>query len=582
MGNNIGRATNEKDSFEESKNISFQYWDLIKQEDNTAGLKDPQEEMKLFPRSRKSLGESQVQLESFILKWGMRVKKPFGTLIAYLSDSDDDDLFERVKVNMEFPMDYELMKEKGIFEILADYTETNKIIESEMMFHSIRGSLPRKIQGYLLDDNYRVLLKAKGNFVYEETDQNADTLRLTASTLERTGRVERIQKLLALPSSHPIQRLYYFSEVAKNLKRSKPEFIESRDQLKLAYRAYFPGKECRALVIEVSGNSFCCDITAFEVTHSYPIAYIIFDMRGYGHSGGARGTTPSLDYSLDDIKRIVRHFRLNYPGLPIFLLGASRVAGLILNYSSYKEKEPVEGYLFFNPNFGWSVKETWDAEKVEKMREMMNVNIFHTNLFLTCFTDGRFKKDTVGIRINIDDEIYTKNPLYVNEFSSNLMYVLGAPNPRKQLAELTVPFGLWITEEDTMMRPNKVVQLAAKARPDLMCVAIVKEVPSHWDHFCWSSKYLGPWVLEQAGEVVIKTTERPMKNLIDLTSLRLSINELQHPVWKNFRETVQLTVDLRVAEKNSKFFQSFDGTEIAYKEFLPESGQPIANLGKTY
>ena len=545
-------------------------------------LKDPQEELKLFPRSRKSLGEPHAQLESYVLKLGMRVKKPFGTLIAYISDVDDDDLFERVKVNMEFPMDYEKMKENGIFEILTDYTEIDRIIESEMMFHSIRGSSPRKIQGYLLDDNYHVLLKAKGNIVYEETDQKADTLRLTASTLERAGRLERIGKLLALPSSHPIQRLYYFSEVAKRLKRNKPEFIESRDQLKLAYRAYFPEKECRALVIEVSGNSFCCDITAFEVTHGYPIAYVIFDMRGYGHSGGARGTTPSLEYSLDDIKRVVRHFRLNYAGLPIFLLGASRIAGLILNYSSYKEREPIEGYMFFNPNFGWNAKETWDDEKFEKMRDMMNVNIFRTNLFLTCFSDGRLKKDTVGLRINIDDEIYTKNPLYVNELSSNLIYVLGASNPRKQLTELAVPFGLWITEEDTMMRPNKVLQLAAKARPDLMCVAIVKEVPSHWDHFCWSSKYIGPWVLEHADKISLKTIERPMKNSIDLTSLGLSINELQHPVWKNFRETIQLTIDLGLAKKTSKFFQSFDGTEIAYKEFLPVTGQPIANLGKIY
>jgi acylglycerol lipase len=561
---------------EESKDICCDSWEITRADDKLYHFENLPPEIQAIPRFQTILGKPDTELHRYVIKFRMKVQRPLGNLTMYLTDEELE--FSKVTIDTTFPMEYESMKQVGHFEALGGYKE-NDAVEKEMMFYWLRGPYIRKLQGYILDAAYHVLVKMKINLILNEELDTSGSL-VTASILERVSRIEQINKRLELPSSHPLQRLRHFSELATLLNRQKPEFIEASDQTKLAYRVYFPEKEYEAIVIEVSGNSFCYDIAALQVTNEYPIVYVIYEMRGYGHSGGARGTTPSHEQSLNDIKRIVRHFRLNYPGLPIFLLGASRVAALVLNYDGYKDKEPVEGYLFFNPNFGYNVKHTWDQEKAEKMHELMNVKVYRTNLFWTCLSEGWLKKDTIGIRINLDDEVYEKNPLFVNEFSTNLVFVLSAPNPKKQLAELNVPFGIWITKDDSLMKSDKVIQLAEKARPDLAELVIVDESAFHWEHFCWSARYLGPWVRKRAYASNVTVIDHPIRNSWNLTSLQLNVDELKHPVWKNFHETIQLTIDLKISEQPSKFFQSFDGTEIAYKAFIPKEGKSIANLGK--
>jgi hypothetical protein len=43
--------------------------------------------------------------------------------------------------------------------------------------------------------------------------------------------------------------------------------------------------------------------------------------------------------------------------IPVILAGWWHAGGLMLNYEAWKEKEPVDGYIFYSPSFGYAQDE---------------------------------------------------------------------------------------------------------------------------------------------------------------------------------------------------------------------------------
>jgi hypothetical protein len=43
--------------------------------------------------------------------------------------------------------------------------------------------------------------------------------------------------------------------------------------------------------------------------------------------------------------------------IPVILAGWWHAGGLMLNYEAWKEKEPVDGYIFYSPSFGYAKDE---------------------------------------------------------------------------------------------------------------------------------------------------------------------------------------------------------------------------------
>jgi len=62
-------------------------------------------------------------------------------------------------------------------------------------------------------------------------------------------------------------------------------------------------------------------------------AFVGFDLRGHGRSGGARGHFPSLDAAMQDIRSFFRFIVTRYPELPHFLYGHSLGGLLSLTYA---------------------------------------------------------------------------------------------------------------------------------------------------------------------------------------------------------------------------------------------------------
>ena len=62
-------------------------------------------------------------------------------------------------------------------------------------------------------------------------------------------------------------------------------------------------------------------------------AFVGFDLRGHGKSGGARGHFPSLDVIMQDMRQFFKYLVQRYPDIPHFLYGHSLGGLLSLSYA---------------------------------------------------------------------------------------------------------------------------------------------------------------------------------------------------------------------------------------------------------
>jgi hypothetical protein len=83
---------------------------------------------------------------------------------------------------------------------------------------------------------------------------------------------------------------------------------------------------------------------------------------------GPRGDANSKEVIWSDIRSFVRMARYSHAeGVLVFLAGFIMTGGLILNYSAWKDRDPVDGYMFFSPSFGYlSFPDTMKKEVIEK------------------------------------------------------------------------------------------------------------------------------------------------------------------------------------------------------------------------
>ncbi|MEL6864117.1 MAG: lysophospholipase [Bacteroidota bacterium] len=74
------------------------------------------------------------------------------------------------------------------------------------------------------------------------------------------------------------------------------------------------------------------------------IAWVGYDRRGHGQSGGPKGHTPNFDAFLDEIDQLLKASQERYPGVPVYLYGHSMGGNLVLNHI-LRRKPNVKGAI---------------------------------------------------------------------------------------------------------------------------------------------------------------------------------------------------------------------------------------------
>ncbi len=238
------------------------------------------------------------------------------------------------------------------------------------------------------------------------------------------------------------------------------ETLAASDGVALAYRRYEPQTPAAVLIFHHGGGAHSgagYPLVGRGLQTDFDIAAWTPDLRGHGHSSGPRGDAPSPEQLWHDVRAFVARAREAHPGLPVFVGGHSSGAGLSLNYASWKQRLPVDGYVFLSPQLGFRSKtERSRTESADDDRPAF-VDVRLAPFVLNGMTGGFAMGHYPAVRFRYPPEVLENDPSMVASNTVHFANGLTPRAPRDQFASLDRPFGLWIGDGDELFAPDRVV-----------------------------------------------------------------------------------------------------------------------------
>jgi alpha-beta hydrolase superfamily lysophospholipase len=264
------------------------------------------------------------------------------------------------------------------------------------------------------------------------------------------------------------------------------QYVEASDKTRLAYREYTPVQITAVLIFYHGGGTYSAGGYQYignGLSNRFNILVITPDIRGHGDSGGEEGDAPSPEQVFDDIGVFIRHMKSKYPQKPVFLGGHSSGCGLILNYSSFKKREKVRGYVFISPHLGFRSKT--EIENPANPFATVKTDLFIQNAMFG--THGNSK----AVFFNYSKEILqkTKN---IAAITVNMSNAQTPTSPKEQLQELNLPTAVWIGKEDEVLDATKVISFFKENNPKSFTKIVEGE--KHLSILLTVSNPIGSWI----------------------------------------------------------------------------------------
>jgi len=229
--------------------------------------------------------------------------------------------------------------------------------------------------------------------------------------------------------------------------------VKASDDLALAVRSYVPPSPKAVFIFYHGGGAHSGVLynhLAVGLETKYDIAVYTPDLRGHGDSQGDRGDSPSKQRVWQDISDMIDFVKSKHPGKKVFLGGHSSGAGLVLNYSSWEERVPVEGYSFVAPYFGYK------SETDKEGSHYQFTDVKTSSFVINSMSGGLFSGHDKAVQFNYPADVLNKNPKLVTFNTVNMANALTPDDPQAQIASLA-SFGLWMGQKDEAFDAQKTV-----------------------------------------------------------------------------------------------------------------------------
>jgi lysophospholipase len=134
------------------------------------------------------------------------------------------------------------------------------------------------------------------------------------------------------------------------------DLFYTKDGIHLRYRSWLP-REPRTIVIFVHGAGEHIEkyVHIGEHLSREGHACTVYDLRGFGKSGGRRGHVSCFDEYLRDLEQLIDFFKRHLGRMPIFLAGHSLGGLIVTRYVQHKSKQ-VNGIILSAPALGFNLK----------------------------------------------------------------------------------------------------------------------------------------------------------------------------------------------------------------------------------
>jgi len=255
------------------------------------------------------------------------------------------------------------------------------------------------------------------------------------------------------------QQVFSFNEIKGNGKdiNVEPLQFESYDKTKINYYQFIPDSIAIAKLIFIHGGGAHSKLGYFQLAqtlkHSFNIETLLIDIRGHGLSEGNRGDCPNINSLYKDISSIIQIAKTEN-NLPIYLGGHSSGGGLVLNYSNWKKKETINGYIFISPELGYK-------SNTARENRMPFATVKIWKFIINGMSQGLLLQHSNVVFFNYPEKIIEDNPLILTSISVNMSKALTPNSPKKQFQKIIEPIAIFIGEQDELFEPRKVIEYAS-------------------------------------------------------------------------------------------------------------------------
>ncbi|MGM1050514.1 MAG: alpha/beta fold hydrolase [Bacillota bacterium] len=132
-------------------------------------------------------------------------------------------------------------------------------------------------------------------------------------------------------------------------------YLKEEHDFKLNFRSWFPINP-RGLMIFIHGagedSRRYVDIGTESASRQF--AFVAPDLRGFGQSDGQPGHIHRFHTYLDDLDQLIDYFRNQFPNIPLYLIGHSLGALVIIRYVQHFTEtiEKLSGVILSSPALG--------------------------------------------------------------------------------------------------------------------------------------------------------------------------------------------------------------------------------------
>ena len=239
----------------------------------------------------------------------------------------------------------------------------------------------------------------------------------------------------------------------------EPTMFVAADGARLPMRSWLPGAEPDAVILALHGfNDYS---NAFDAPGRYwqrhGIATFAYDQRGFGATEYA-GIWPPQSSLIKDLRAALRILRESYPGLPVYVLGESMGAAVLLS-AAEEQVLDAEGVILVAPAV-WA-------------RSTMNP-FYRAALWLGAhlFPDMELTGRGLGVVASDNREMILglqRDPLVIKRTRVDAMWGLVnlMDSALQGSAKLTAPALILYGENDQLIAPGPTSEMVSRLSPDI-------------------------------------------------------------------------------------------------------------------
>ncbi len=236
---------------------------------------------------------------------------------------------------------------------------------------------------------------------------------------------------------------YTFFKTVQCIASVASAVLTASDGVSLAYWRYNPSiAQNKVLIFYHGGGAYQVDAyqqMAKGLAEKHGMICYLFDIRGHGLSGVARGDAPSVDRVLLDVQEAIAFVRQQNPAAQIFIGGHSSGCGLVM-HALQKGCVPTDiaGMVFIAPFLGAQSKLILENDFIKKVAFWW---------FIWHGITG-FRLNKPAIYFNYPDWLRQRSPLLLDYYTVAMAHAITPKEGDAYLQKITVPVHIIIGEDD--------------------------------------------------------------------------------------------------------------------------------------